>query len=49
MLCEIACCTCTTVWANKEGRKETIPYIYDTLSEETATNTIAVHLDFNNL
>jgi len=21
MLCEIVCCTCTTVWANKEGRK----------------------------
>ena len=22
MLCEIVCCTCTIVWANKEGRKE---------------------------
>ena len=24
MLCEIACCTCTPVWANKEGKKEGI-------------------------
>jgi len=22
MLCEIACCTCTTVWENKDGRKK---------------------------